>query len=119
MLIFTKSSSLITKAMRLSLLHFCLALLFSSLSYAHKSNAQEVLDREVSIQLREQNLENALSKIEESANVKFIFSSKLIKSSRFVSLNVKQQKLSTVLEVLLKPLNIGLGSILFTKMVTS
>ncbi|WP_435354200.1 TonB-dependent receptor domain-containing protein [Emticicia sp. SJ17W-69] len=93
--------------MKLSLLQFCLALLFTGLSYAHDSNAQEVLDREVSLQLKEQNLEDALSKIEESANVKFIFSSKLIKSSRFVSLNVKQQKLSTVLEELLKPLNIG------------
>ncbi|GGD47611.1 collagen-binding protein [Emticicia aquatilis] len=93
--------------MKLSLLQFCLALLFTGLSYAHTSNAQEVLDREVSLQLKEQNLENALSKIEETANVKFIFSSKLIKSSRFVSLNVKQQKLSAVLETLLKPLNIS------------
>jgi iron complex outermembrane receptor protein len=107
MLTFTKSNSLIGKIMKLSLLQLCLALIFTGLSYAHKSDAQEVLDREVSLQLREQNLENALSKIEESANVKFIFSSKLIKSSRFVSLNVKQQKLSTVLEALLKPLNIG------------
>ncbi|MFY7908090.1 MAG: carboxypeptidase-like regulatory domain-containing protein, partial [Emticicia sp.] len=93
--------------MKLSLLQFCLALLFTGLSYAHTSTAQEVLDREVSLQLKEQNLENALSKIEETANVKFIFSSKLIKSSRFVSLNVKQQKLSAVLETLLKPLNIS------------
>lgn len=93
--------------MKLSLLQFCLALLFTGLSYAHTSYAQEILDREVSLQLKEQNLENALSKIEETANVKFIFSSKLIKSSRFVSLNVKQQKLSTVLETLLKPLNIS------------
>ncbi len=93
--------------MKLSLLQLCLALLFTGLSYAHTSNAQEVLDREVSLQLKEQNLENALSKIEASANVKFIFSSKLINSTRFVSLNVKQQKLSTVLETLLKPLNIG------------
>lgn len=93
--------------MKMSLLQFCLALLFTGLSFANESKAQEVLDREVSLQLKEQNLENALSKIEETANVKFIFSSKLIKSSRFVSLNVKQQKLSTVLDALLKPLNIG------------
>ncbi|AFK01496.1 TonB-dependent receptor [Emticicia oligotrophica DSM 17448] len=103
---FTKTNSLTTKIMRLSLLQFCMALLFTGLSYAHSSSAQEVLDREVSLQLKEQNLENALNKIEETANVKFVFSSKLIKSNRFVSLNVKQQKLSNVLESLLKPLNI-------------
>lgn len=93
--------------MKLSLLQFCLALLFTGLSYAHDSNAQEVLDRQVSIQLKEQNLTNALNKIEESADVKFIFSSKLINSSRFVTLNAKQEKLSSVLDALLKPLKIG------------
>ena len=103
----TKSNLLLTKILKISLFQLCLGLIFTGLSYAHDGNTQEVLDREISVQLKEQNLGNALSKIEESANVKFIFSSKLIKSDRFVSLNAKQEKLSSVLELLLKPLHIS------------
>ncbi len=107
MLFTTKSKLLLTKIMKLSFLQLCLGLLFTGLGYAHTSNAQEVLDREVSLQLKGQNLTDALNKIEESANVKFIFSSKLIKSDRFVTLNAQQEKLSSVLESLLKPLKIS------------
>jgi iron complex outermembrane recepter protein len=103
----TKNNALLFKIMKLSILQITLALIFTGISYAYDTNAQEVLDRQVSLQLKEQNLADVLNKIEESASVKFIFSSKLIKSNRFVSLNAKQEKLSSVLESLLKPLNIG------------
>ena len=103
----TKVNSTLLKIMKLSVFQFALALIFTGISYAYDTNAQEVLNRQVSLQLKGQNLEEALNKIEETANVKFIFSSKLIQSSRLVSLNVKQEKLSTVLQTLLTPLNIG------------
>ncbi|MFN3849701.1 MAG: TonB-dependent receptor domain-containing protein [Spirosomataceae bacterium] len=95
------------KFMKFSLFQGFIAMVFTSLTYAFDSKAQEILEQPVTIQCNQQKLESVLSKIEESANVKFVFSSRLIQSTRVVTLNARQEKLSTVLASLLSPMKIG------------
>jgi iron complex outermembrane receptor protein len=95
------------KFMKFSILQSVIALIFTSLSFALDSKGQEVLNQAVTITCKEQKLASVLSIIEENAKVKFVFSSKLIKSSRIASLNVHQEKLATVLSTLLSPMQIG------------
>jgi iron complex outermembrane recepter protein len=83
------------------------ALIFSSISIAAKTNGQEILDQPVTIQCHEQKLGSVLNLIEENTGVKFVFSSKLIQSSRMVTINVRQEKLVSVLSSLLNPMKIG------------
>ena len=93
--------------MKFSILQSVIALIFTSLSFALDSKGQQVLDQAVTINCKEQRLESVLAMIEENTKVKFVFSSKLIQSARVVSLNVKQEKLASVLSELLNPMNIG------------
>ena len=95
------------KIMKFSILQSVIALIFTSLSFALDSKGQQVLDQAVTINCKEQRLESVLAMIEENTKVKFVFSSKLIQSARVVSLNVKQEKLASVLSELLNPMNIG------------
>jgi iron complex outermembrane recepter protein len=86
------------------LLYLVIISLFSGMSYAHKSHAQGVLDREVTLQCAAEALESVLNRIEQNAEVKFIFSPKIIQSNRAVTLNFRQEKLSKVLDNLLRPM---------------
>jgi iron complex outermembrane recepter protein len=102
----TKPTTILFKIMRLSFLQFILALVFTGVGYAHKSHAQEILARSVTLNAQSQNLVAILSQIEEATQVKFVFSSKLIQGNRAVTLNVQQEKLATVLKQLLSPLKL-------------
>ncbi len=69
--------------------------------------AQEILDRPITIHAQGQKLEEVLAQIEETAQVKFVFSSRLIQSDRTVTIQANKQKLASVLEKLLQPMRIS------------
>jgi iron complex outermembrane recepter protein len=93
--------------MKMSIYQLCLALTFMGMSYAHKTHSQGVLDKEVTLQCSSERLESVLNRIEQNADIKFVFSPKIIQSNRTVTLNVRNEKLSKVLNELLNPMKVN------------
>ncbi len=91
------------KIMQWSLIHLCIALIFANLSFADDAAGQEVLERRISIQVTNQNINSVLSEIEKIAEVKFSYSPNLIRASRKITVTASNEKLSAVLEKLLTP----------------
>ncbi len=100
------SHHLLRKIMRISLLQLTLGLVFGSLSLAHDGRAQEVLNRTITIDSRQQPMAAVLKKIESEAAVSFMYSPELIRSNQKITLNVQQKRLGEVLLELLTPLRI-------------
>ncbi|WP_373512601.1 carboxypeptidase-like regulatory domain-containing protein [Persicitalea sp.] len=95
------------KIMQWSFLHLCLAAVFANVSLALDVSAQEVLDQRISVRAVDQKINTVLSYIEKNSEVKFLYSPNLIRSSRKVTLNASNEKLSVVLDKLLVPQNIS------------
>ncbi len=91
------------KIMQWSFVNLCLAIVFANVSFAHDASAQELLDKRVSVQATDLRLQAVLNEIEKTAGVKFSYSPSLIRASRRVSLVAKNERLSVVLEKLLRP----------------
>jgi iron complex outermembrane receptor protein len=68
--------------------------------YAKPDHSKNVLDREVTLNIKEKKLEYVLNKIEEQTKVMFVFSPKLIQSNRLVTISRSKEKLSVVLNEL-------------------
>ncbi len=84
-----------------------LLLLLSVSGFTHANKAKNVLDKQITIHCAAERLESVLSRIEQNADIKFVFSPKIIQSNRAVTLNVHQEKLSTVLNNLLNPMKLN------------
>jgi TonB-dependent starch-binding outer membrane protein SusC len=93
--------------MKISLVQLVMAYVLASVSFALDSQAQEVLDRSITLTVVKANLKTVLNEIEKQTRVKFVYSAKAIGADREVSLAVTDQKLSLTLEALLKPLRIS------------
>ncbi|WP_026993976.1 TonB-dependent receptor [Flectobacillus major] len=91
------------KIMKWTIIHLCITIVFTNISLAFDASAQELLDRRISIETINQNINVVLSEIEKNVDVKFSYSPNLIKASRKVTFTATNDKLSTVLERLLKP----------------
>ena len=102
----TPSQHLLLKTMRISLLQLTLGLLFGSLSLAHESLSQEVLNRTVTIHSKQQPMVAVLHKIEKETAVSFMYSPELIRSGQKITLDVQQKRLGDVLLELLPPLRL-------------
>ncbi len=93
--------------MKASLLQLLLAAFFATASFATDGQAQEVLQRKITVQAADKNVSAVLVRIERAAQVKFSYSPNLIGAGRRVSLSALNQPLSDVLSRLLNPLNLG------------
>jgi TonB-linked SusC/RagA family outer membrane protein len=102
-----KNYSLLFQCMKISLIQLLFSCLFVSLSLANKAEAQEILNRELSIQVNDIKIKNALSIIEKSTKVRFSYSPQVIQSDRRVSLVAKNTTLGEILDRILTPNQIG------------
>ena len=97
--------SVIIAIMKLSiipaLLLFCVCF-----SFARTTKSQELLNKKITIKVRSEEIQTILSEIEKLSGGKFMYSPEIIHSSRKVSLNAKNEKLSDILTRLLQPLGI-------------
>lgn len=84
-----------------------MALIFSGVSIAFDNHAQTVLERKVSLELNDISLAQVLSRIEQEAKVKFVYSPGRIDLSDIISLEVSGKKLGVLLTELLAPRSIG------------
>jgi TonB-linked SusC/RagA family outer membrane protein len=93
--------------MRISLVQFLLLVCGTVLATARPSEAQDVLNRRISLRADNQPLRTVLDQIGQQADVRFSYTTNLVASPRRVQLSVQNEALSTVLDQLLRPLNIG------------
>lgn len=99
-------NKIIFKLMRVTIFQLFMLILFTTFARAFDGKAQTLLDRKITIQFSNQEIEEALDKIEKVADVRFMYSPQLISASRRVNLNFKEERLSTILKAFLKPLNL-------------
>jgi hypothetical protein len=93
--------------MKISCLPIFLVMLTFGLSVAKDALGQELLDRRITLDVRNQELKDVLSKIEKSANVKFSFVPQIVGQNDKISFSVKEETLETMLNKVLKPLHIN------------
>lgn len=93
------------KIMKITIYQFVLAIICGSMSFAHRTSAQEVLNRTISVVGEKIELREILNQIEKKADVKFVYSTK-IKSGQRLTLNLTNMKLANVLEEVLKPASV-------------
>ena len=89
------------KIMKITLSQIVLAILFTGISFAEKSNAQTVLNQIVSIKVDNTSLSSVLKQIEKGTNAKFVYSKNVVKIDQNVSIQATDQKLWMVLDKLL------------------
>ncbi|KUJ62334.1 SusC/RagA family TonB-linked outer membrane protein [Flavobacteriaceae bacterium CRH] len=102
---------LLYRIMKITLFQFVLALVFSSVTMANSINGQKKLDTKVTITVENLTLDNALSKIEKSAHVKFSYNSRLPQLNYKVSIDANNEMLSSILSRILAPFNISYSEI--------
>lgn len=83
-----------------------LAILLASISYAHNLNGQGIMEKEISVEFDETSLKKALGKIERIAHVKFTYSPTVINEHTIISFHASNQKLSALLDDMLRPMGI-------------
>ncbi len=99
-------NSYLLRLMQLTGLQLLMAVLFMSVSWAGDVSAQELLNRRISLTIRDQNIKTVLHSIEKAANVKFSYSPQIVRSRQLVSMRVQNSTLKEVLEKLLVPLKV-------------
>ncbi len=93
--------------MKLTFVQLILMALFCTLAYAHDTTAQEILKKGVSIKTHAEPLKTVLAQIEKQTNARFVYSDTRIPIDKQVFVEASNQKLATVLNVLLSPLSIS------------
>ncbi len=88
--------------MKITLGQLCLILFCTTFSFANEIQAQEVLDRTITIVGQNVNLKAALVQIEKQAEVKFVYSTR-VQINQKLNLNIHKTKLSSVLNQILAP----------------
>ncbi|MCV9933912.1 SusC/RagA family TonB-linked outer membrane protein [Flavobacterium sp. LS1R47] len=97
---------LLFRIMKITLFQFVLAFVFSSVTMANSVKGQRKLDTKVTIDVVNLSLDNALSKLEKSAKVKFSYNSRMTQLNQKVSIEANDETLSSILNRVLKPFNI-------------
>lgn len=101
---FATSPPIRSRLTQILLLYFCLHL---PLWGKDNLNTQELLNKNIQINLHQTTLKEALKQIERSTHVKFAYSKDVIKVNQPVSLGEQSGRLSVILDKLLLPLNIS------------
>lgn len=98
--------SVATAIMKISIIP-TIILLCSFCSFASTSSAQDVYNKEVSMNIQDQNLKITLQKLSQQTGARFSYNPKLVQSAKKVSVNVEHVKLATVLDRVLGQLDIS------------
>ena len=95
----------ILRIMKITVSYAILIMIASSIALAHNSLGQEILKRNLTITENRIELGVLLNKIEKGANVKFVYSTK-INPKQKISIHAKQESLASILDEILKPIDI-------------
>jgi TonB-linked SusC/RagA family outer membrane protein len=102
-----RTKQLIFVIMRMTLPQITAILLFWGIAQAHPTEAQEILDKTITLKVEQKSLKDVLVRIEKETQIKFVYSNKIVQISQKVSIEATSEKLSVVLQTLLSPLKIG------------
>jgi TonB-linked SusC/RagA family outer membrane protein len=91
---------------RITLTQILILVVFAGFSWANKITAQEILSKRLTLTVEEQPVKVVLAQIEKAVDIRFLYSSNIIKTAFKVSLNVSNKPLSEILPILLTPLNV-------------
>ena len=92
--------------MRITATQLMLAFVFIATSYAREGSAQSLLSQKISINANGSEVKKVLNQVEKQVDVRFVFSSKLIKSARKVTVSLKDKPLYEALDHILTPLGL-------------
>ncbi|MCE7065473.1 TonB-dependent receptor [Dyadobacter sp. CY326] len=92
--------------MRITATQLIFAVWFIGTGYAHDSNAQSLLSQKITVVATGSEVKKVLNQVEKQVDVRFVFSSKLIKSTRKVTVNATEKPLYEVLDQILTPLGL-------------
>ena len=92
--------------MRITATQLMLAFLFLGTGYAREGHAQSLLSQKISISANGSEVKKVLHQLEKQVDVRFVFSSKLIKSARKVNVSAQDKPLYEVLDQILTPLDL-------------
>ncbi len=95
------------RLMRITFLQSVLLLSLIPWGWASDGRAQDLLQRRVSLQASDQQIERVLDQLEKAAEVRFMYSREVVRSQRRVSLAARDETLAQVLDKLLAPLNLA------------
>ena len=95
------------RIMKISFIQLAWICICSSIAFAHDSYSQELLNKTISLNVENVEVKKVLGSIEKAADVKFVYSSKAIQANRKISIQASNQKLSAILDLILKPLKIS------------
>jgi TonB-dependent starch-binding outer membrane protein SusC len=98
---------LILFTMKISIGQLIIAGFLSSLAFANGTNAQGVLDNEVTLEIEDVRLKNALQRLEKLAGTKFAYSPAIVRDLEHVTIKSDKRKLGEVLSELLSPRGIS------------
>lgn len=92
--------------MRITITQLLLAILFVFNSYGRGARAQEALNAKISLTVSNLEVKVALHRIQQLADVKFVYSSRMIDLTRKVSFSASDQRLGELLDEILTPLQL-------------
>ncbi|WP_254412625.1 TonB-dependent receptor [Dyadobacter diqingensis] len=95
------------RLMKIGLVQFLVTVVFLQGAFASETHAQDLLNRRISLNIKEQKISHLLQEIEKQADVRFVFSPKVIDSNRKVSVKAANEPIGTILDTYLKPLGIN------------
>ncbi|QNK62162.1 TonB-dependent receptor [Pedobacter sp. PAMC26386] len=98
--------ALIKTAMRISMTQIFLGFLFTCTSFAKNVTGQEILNKEISIQINQGQIKQILAEIQLLTKVNFVYSSTMIKAQRKITVSAVNKRLGQILDETLNPLNI-------------
>jgi TonB-linked SusC/RagA family outer membrane protein len=102
-----QKGEILFKLMRITILQIVLSVLFIGISVAGDVRAQDLLDQRISLTVSGMDIEKVLEKIQSQSKVQFVYSFEVIRASRKVSLNMRNERLQNVFDALFAPLNIS------------
>jgi TonB-linked SusC/RagA family outer membrane protein len=88
--------------MRITFIQILISTMLSGIAYSNTLNAQDILNKKISISLNNTTLVDVLTHLQKNDNVKFIYSSTAINGLQKVSINMENQSLKNVLDQVLK-----------------
>jgi TonB-linked SusC/RagA family outer membrane protein len=90
----------------LGLLTFLFIICFNATSYAKTGDAEEILNKKISLVVEQKEVKTILNEISKLADIKFVYSAQRIPARRKVTLLAHDQRLGDVLNLLLQPLDV-------------
>lgn len=95
-----------SRFMKNSLLILTACISFMGVSFAHNANGQGLLDKKVDLQLHNASYHQVLLYIEKNVGAHFVYQTHLFQQAGKINITSKQEKLKTLLDRLLQPLDI-------------